>query len=137
MSADSERPEKSIGVGTPSFVSPLRRRSNEAAFSPYAIKAHEGQVRQLQSKVADFAAGVESAAGDLCGPNIRKKQAAFTRRFAKTVDKELAGMSDAVAQSEAECISARVRHAAADQAVEEVFHAAKSLDLFLKDVQNL
>lgn len=140
MSADDpssiRRCQKPRCTTTPPSVSPPRRQRN-GAFDPSALKAHEGLVRQLHSKIADIAAGVESVARDFCGEASRKKQTDLTRRFAKIVDKELAGIAGAVDKHEAECMTTRARSAAANQAIEEVFHAAKGLDLFIKDVRNL
>ena len=118
-------------------ASPPQQRSNEYACSPSVIKAHAGQLRELQSRVADFAGAVESIGGNFCGQDTCEKQAALTSRFAKAVDKSVADTANWVAKAEAECMSARVRHAAANQAVEELIHAANNLNIFLKDVREL
>lgn len=113
------------------------KNTSESAAKPMPGKAFEGQMRSLQSKVADFSAQMESVAGGVCGHKQKENLGKIIRKFANSVDKEMAIVSTAISNAESDYISSRVRHAAANQAVDDVVVSSKSLSSFLKDIKEL
>ena len=124
------------GPSQPLKAAPLTEKPTGIS-NPTVTQVHAGQLHELQKKVSEFAVGVESAAANIYGHDRRNKQASTTRKFAVAVDKEVAALSTVVDQAEAECMSARMLHSAANHAAEEVFHAAESLGQFLEDVKSM
>ena len=117
----------------------VAQQDNPKKYNPKDVsgKAFEGQLRNLQSKVADFSAQMESVAGGVCGHKQKENLGKVIRKFAKSVDKEMTTVSAAVSNAESEYISSRIRHSAANQAVDDVVASSIGLSLFLKDIEAL